>query len=129
MGKQIFIVDDDAQTRILVALILRRHDFGILEAYDAPSTVQLLESGIPDLFILDIMMPGMDGLELCRYLRRRPDTSATPIVVFTASGDDRIDALAVQAGADACVPKTRPPQELTATIFRLLDSSASPRIL
>ena len=120
MTKQILVVDDDAQTRALVGLILQRSGLRTLEAFDGQSALRLLEFTTPDLLIIDIMMPGIDGLELCRRLRARKQTSETPIIVFTAAGSTRLDRAAREAGANEFIPKTSPPHELTMVVQRLL---------
>jgi len=125
MTKQILVVDDDAQTRALVRLILQRSGLRTQEAFDGQSALRLLEFTTPDLFIIDIMMPGIDGLELCRRLRARKQTSETPIIVFTAAGSHRLDRSAREAGANEFLPKTSSPQELTLVVQRLLEASTA----
>lgn len=125
MTKQILVVDDDAQTRALVGLILQRNGLRTQEAFDGQSALRLLEFTTPDLIIVDVMMPGIDGLELCRRLRARKQTSQTPIIVFTAAGSTRIDRAARDAGADEFIAKTSPPQELAAAVHRLLEMSTA----
>jgi DNA-binding response OmpR family regulator len=123
MTKQILVVDDDAQTRALVGLILQRNGFRTLEAFDGQSALRLLEFTTPDLIIVDIMMPGIDGLELCRRLRARHQTRETPVIVFTAAGSIRLDRSVRDAGANEFIPKTSPPQELSAAVNRLLQTN------
>lgn len=120
MAKQILVVDDDAQTRTLVGHILQRNGFRVVEAFDGLSALRLLDFMTPDLMIVDIMMPGMDGLELCRRLRIRTQTQETPIIVFTASGSSRLDRNAREVGADAFLPKTNSPHDLSQLVQRLL---------
>ncbi len=120
MTKQIMVVDDDAQTRALVGLILQRGGYKTLEAFDGQSALRLLDFTTPDLLIVDIMMPGIDGLELCRRLRARQQTTSTPIIVFSAAGSSRLERSSREAGASEFLPKTSPPQELLSVVKRLL---------
>ena len=129
MTKQILVVDDDAQTRALVKMVLQRSGFQTLEAFDGQSALRLLEFSTPDLLIVDMMMPGIDGLELCRCLRSRRPTIETPIIVFTAVTSSRLDKAAREAGANEFLPKTSPPRELTATVQRLLGVTTTASVL
>jgi DNA-binding response OmpR family regulator len=121
MSKSILVVDDDAQTRALVGLILQRQGFRTAEAFDAYSAIRLLDFMTPDLMIVDIMMPGIDGLELCRRLRKRMQTAGVPIIVFTASNSTRFDRSAREAGANAFLPKINSPRELTTMVEVLIN--------
>jgi CheY-like chemotaxis protein len=125
MTKQILIVDDEAQTRTLVSMVLERKGFRVIEAFDGPSALRLLEFTTPDLMIVDIVMPGIDGIELCRRVRARDKTLRMPIIAFAASGSSRLDRNVRDAGADEFLPKTNPPQDLTRLVQRLLDMPAA----
>jgi len=120
MTKQIMVVDDDAQTRALVGLVLQRCGYKTLEAFDGQSALRLLDFTTPDLLIVDVMMPGIDGLELCRRLRARQQTTTTPIIVFSAAGSTKLERASREAGANEFLPKTSPPQELLSVVQRLL---------
>lgn len=121
MSKNILVVDDDAQTRALVGIILQRQGFKTAEAFDGYSALRLLDFMTPDLMIVDIMMPGIDGLELCRRLRKRAQTVGIPIIIFTASHSTRFDRNAREAGANAFLPKTNSPRELANMVERLIN--------
>lgn len=122
--KQILVVDDDAQTRALVSILLQRKGFDVAEAFDGPSALRLLDFLTPDLLIVDVMMPGIDGIELCRRVRARSQTQQTPIIAFTASGSSRLDRNTREAGANGFLTKTSSPQELVGMIQKLLSPSA-----
>ena len=120
MTKQILVVDDDAQTRVLIGLMMQRSGYRVVEAFDGLSALRMLDFITPDLMIIDLMMPGMDGAELCRRARLRNNTLTTPIIVFTASVSSRLDHHARQCGANEYLPKTNPPDDLPRLVNGLL---------
>lgn len=120
MSLRILVVDDNEMNLKMVAAILSREGYEVTEAPDAARALKVVDSAIPDLAILDVMMPDMDGFELCRRLRHRPDTAAIPIIILTALSelDERLKAF--DAGADDFVAKPFQPQELLARVKVLL---------
>ena len=114
----VLIVDDDERIRDLLRKFLSRQGFLVSGARDAAHTRRLLENLEFDLIVLDVMMPGEDGLSLTRALREQQ--IMTPILLLTARGeaDDRIDGL--EAGADDYLPKPFEPRELVARINAIL---------
>jgi DNA-binding response OmpR family regulator len=94
--------------------------FAVVEASDGTEALEIALKRVPDLVIADVMMPGIDGVELCRRLRSSPATAASPILLFSARGDvqTRLDAFA--AGADDFVHKPFDPRELKARLAALL---------
>jgi DNA-binding response OmpR family regulator len=123
MPKKIMVVDDDAQVRLLVRLILERKGYQVIEANDGMSALFSLETLTPDLLILDIMMPGMDGFELCRRVRSRPETALTPVIMFSASDNQKVSYSSLESGADEYMPKTSPPLVLARRVEQLLGVS------
>ncbi|QIK40192.1 response regulator [Pontivivens nitratireducens] len=117
MDVHILIVDDDQRIRDLLRKFLSRQGFLVSGARDAAHARRLLENLEFDLIVLDVMMPGEDGLSLTRALR---ETITTPILLLTARGDanDRITGL--EAGADDYLPKPFEPRELVARINAIL---------
>lgn len=95
----VLLVDDDAAALILFDRMLRRGGFQALLAEDADQVFSILEIEHPDVIVLDIMMPGIDGIELCRRLRGREDTQDTPILMLSAKGDTYHYTQAMDAGA------------------------------
>lgn len=87
MKRQIMLVDDENGMLDLIGLVLQRQGFSVLKAKDAFTALALLESSTPDLFVLDVMMSKMSGIELCRRIRERPETSETPVVMLSARTD------------------------------------------
>lgn len=120
----ILVVDDDDRIRDLLKAYLMKHGFRVSTAGDAAEARRLMESLAYDLLILDVMMPGEDGMSLTRDLRTKDDV---PIILLTAKGEasDRIEGL--KAGADDYLPKPFEPEELVLrieAIFRRLGSTA-----
>ncbi len=124
MSVEILVVDDNEMNRKMVSAILSKEGYQVITAPDAAQALQTLEAGAPDLAILDVMMPDMDGFELCRRLRHRPDTAAIPIIILTALSelDERLKAF--EAGADDFMAKPFQPQELVARVKVLLRRAA-----
>jgi two-component system, OmpR family, alkaline phosphatase synthesis response regulator PhoP len=113
VNKKILVVDDDAKIVELVKLYLVREGYNVLTAYNGEVALRLARESRPDLIVLDIMLPGMDGLEICRTLRAE---SAVPIILLTAKTTevDRITGL--DLGADDYVTKPFSPKELAARV-------------
>ena len=100
MRKQILIVDDEMVMRSLITIAMQRSGYTVINADNSFQALDYLNSTTPDLIILDIMMPGMNGIDLCRRIRALPDTTTTPIIVFSALGDEDTIHHALDAGAD-----------------------------
>jgi DNA-binding response OmpR family regulator len=116
-GKKVLVVDDDAKTVELVKLYLNRDGYRVLTAYNGNDALQQAREGHPDLIVLDLMLPGIDGLEVCRILRKESDV---PIIMLTAltTDDDRLAGL--NLGADDYVTKPFSPRELAARVRAVL---------
>ena len=123
-GATILVVDDDGQIRQLVARFLRSNGFRVQTARDGVEMQSVLAETGADLIVLDLMLPGANGLDLCRELRK---TSATPVVMLTAKGEEVDRIIGLEVGADDYLPKPFNPRELLARISAVLRrSSASP---
>ena len=120
----LLIVDDDREIRDLLARFLRKHGYRVDTAPDGRVMMKLLEAGRFDLLVLDIMLPGEDGLSLCRRLRAGSDL---PIVMLTAVGDDTDRIVGLELGADDYVTKPFNPRELLARIKAVLRRAGAPR--
>ncbi len=120
MNKQIMVVDDEASILLLLDVALKRRGFTVLKANDSYKALAMLDSSTPDLFILDVMMPGMDGLELCRRIRSRPQTAHTPVIMFSARCDEWSIERGFAAGANAYLPKTTSHTDIVSNIRRIL---------
>lgn len=121
MVHTILIVDDDPHIRQLLAFALAKAGLGALEAEDGEAALAQVEAHRPDLVILDINMPRMDGLEACRRIRARGDLP----ILFLSSRDDEIDRiLGIELGADDYVVKPFSPREVTARVQAILRRTA-----
>ena len=116
-GKKVLVVDDDTKTVELVRLYLDREGYQVLTAYDGVEALRLAREGYPDLVVLDLMLPDIDGLEVCRTLRRESDV---PIIMLTARTTDQDKLTGLDLGADDYVSKPFSPKELAARVRAVL---------
>lgn len=122
MSKAIMVVDDELGILTLVEIILKRHGLSVIKARDAYEALDYLETRTPDLFVLDLMMPDIDGIELCRRIRQRSATADRPIIILSARHDAHSVERGIAAGADVYIPKTMLHSDLIPQINALLDS-------
>ena len=113
---EIMIVDDDAQVLDMVELVLKREGYHVLRAFSAQSALETIENETPDLFVIDAMMPEMDGLTLCRRLRAMPRTTNTPIIFLTGNNSPHTVVDALNSGGDDFIRKPFVPRELAARV-------------
>lgn len=125
MPEKILIVDDDVETLRLVGLMLQRQGYEIAAASNGTQAIAMAQSELPDLIVLDIMMPDMDGYQVTKQLRGMSETSSTPILMFTAKSqvDDKVAGY--DAGVDDYLTKPVHPAELVAHIKALLSRTRS----
>jgi phosphate regulon transcriptional regulator PhoB len=116
----VLVVEDDTDIRELLRYNLEQESFMVEQAADGAEALRLIERRVPELLILDLMLPGMPGLELCRKLRNMPATSSLPILILTARGEEVDRVLGLEMGADDYVVKPFSPRELLARIKGLL---------
>jgi DNA-binding response OmpR family regulator len=116
----VLVVDDEPIVREVVVSYLRREGFRTLEAGDGDTARALLESDEPGLVVLDVMLPGADGLELCRWIRARSDV---PVIMLTARGEEADRIVGLELGADDYVTKPFSPRELAARVRTVLRRS------
>ncbi len=105
MKKRILVVDDEVGALTLIGIMLERGGFGVLKAKDASDALAILEQTAPDLIILDVMMPGTNGIDLCRIIRDREETSMTPVLILSARNDADSVMRGIDAGANDYLPK------------------------
>jgi phosphate regulon transcriptional regulator PhoB len=120
MAQRVLIVEDEPDIRELLVFHLEREGYQVAKARSGVEAVRLAQTSPPDLVLLDLMLPEMDGLEVCRRLRRDPVTQAIPIVMLTARGDEVDRVLGLELGADDYVVKPFSPRELVARIRAVL---------
>ena len=123
MAKKILVVDDELQSVKLIGMLLQRRGYDIVAASLGSQGLAKAREEIPDLIVLDVMMPDMDGFEVCRQLRADPSTAGIPIIMFTAKTmvDDKVTGF--QAGADDYLTKPIHPDELASRVEALLSRS------
>ena len=127
MTNRILIVDDDADMRQMVSLLLRRPGYEIEAVSSGPEALEAIHTRRPDLVLLDVMMPAMDGHEVARRLRENPATSAIPIVMLTAKSLSVNRVEGILAGADDYLTKPVNPVELDQRVAAFLKKPESPR--
>jgi len=116
-GKRVLVVDDDVKTVELVKLYLNRDGYRVFTAYDGVEALRLARESHPDLIVLDLMLPGIDGLQVCRTLRSESDV---PIIMLTAKTTDQDKLTGLDLGADDYVTKPFSPKELAARVRAVL---------
>ncbi len=119
-GDAVLVVDDDGQILELVARFLRANGYRVQVARNGVEMAETLRHAAVDLVVLDLMLPGTNGLDLCRELRR---TSSLPVIMLTAKGDDVDRIIGLEVGADDYLPKPFNPRELLARINAVLRRS------
>ena len=124
MSTKVLVVDDEPTIREVVVTYLQREGYDTLEAADGIRAREILEQHEPSLVVLDLMLPGTDGLELCRWIRTRSDL---PVIMLTARGEEADRIVGLELGADDYVTKPFSPRELVArvrTVLRRVEPSA-----
>ncbi|AHF07705.1 response regulator transcription factor [Desulfitobacterium metallireducens] len=112
----ILIVDDEEPIQELLKFNLEKEGYTVLVAYDGPSALKTVEEKCPDLVILDVMLPGMDGMEVCNQLRQNPKSRDIPVIMLTAKVEEIDKVLGLELGADDYLTKPFSPRELLARI-------------
>lgn len=120
MAAKLLIVEDQADIRRLIRWALEEEDYEIREAANGSAGLDQILTWHPELVLLDLMMPGMDGLELCRQVRAAPGTAHTVIVMLTAKANPADHEAARHAGADDFLPKPFSPARLSELLRALL---------
>lgn len=120
MTHKILIVDDEKDIVDLISYNMEREGFSVAKAYDGESALQTIRTQKPDLIILDLMLPKLNGLDVCRNVRRNPQTAALPIIMLTAKGDEIDKIIGLEVGADDYVTKPFSVKELIARVRSVL---------
>ncbi|MBK3736374.1 response regulator [Azospirillum brasilense] len=122
----LLVVDDDREIRTLLSQFLTRHGFRVTGAKDGVEMMRTLDTARVDLIVLDLMMPGEDGLSLCRRLRAAPETAQTPVIMLTAMGEETDRIVGLEMGADDYLAKPFSPRELLARVKAVLRRASGP---
>ncbi|MBI5342146.1 MAG: response regulator transcription factor [Deltaproteobacteria bacterium] len=126
LGRSILIVEDEKEIRDLLAHYLRKEGFTPLLALDGEEGLSKARSEKPDLILLDILLPKMDGLELLRKIRADREIARTPVAMLTAKGDETDRIVGLELGADDYIPKPFSPREVVARIKAIFRRSRKP---
>ncbi len=119
--KKILIADDEDSIHDLLTQALRKDKYDIIHAFDGQETLQRAEEELPDLVVLDIMMPLLDGRDICKELKKNPETVHTKILVLSGRCDQPDRILCFQLGADDYISKPAPIHYITRAITNLLE--------
>lgn len=125
-AQKILVVEDHVDTRELLKYNLVSAGFDVAAAEDGQSALNLAAAFKPDIVLLDLMMPGMDGLEVCRHLKADPSLSRIPVIMLTAKGEEVDKIVGLELGADDYVVKPFSPRELILRIKAVLRRSGAP---
>ena len=127
---KILIVDDEQDIVELLSYNLEKERFSIVKAYDGEAALALVRSEKPDLMILDLMLPKMNGLDVCKAVRRNPETANLPIIMLTAKGEEIDKIIGLEVGADDYITKPFSIKELIARtrviLRRIYDENKQP---
>jgi CheY-like chemotaxis protein len=121
--KKVLIVDDEPNVRLLLHSILNKN-FAVFEAEDGQQAVDMTNAQQPDVILMDMMMPKMDGLTACLMMKKNPDTKKIPVIMVTAIGFELNIKLSQQMGASGYVTKPFSPQDLLAKIAEVLQPAS-----
>lgn len=124
MSGKILIVDDEQSIRELIKFNLEKAGFTVLESGDGAEALHIAKSLKPELLVLDLMLPGIDGIEVCRALKSQRDTSGIPIIMLTARADEIDKIIGLEMGADDYLTKPFSPRELVARVKAVLRRSS-----
>ena len=124
MAKKILAVDDERHIVRLVEVNLQRAGYEVVTAYDGKEALEKVKTENPDLVVLDVMMPFMDGFEVLRNLKANPETAEIPVIMLTAKAQDADVFRGWQSGVDCYLTKPFNPMELLTFVKRIFDSQS-----
>mgnify|MGYP001592286777 CR=1 FL=1 len=118
--KKVLLVEDEEDLVVVLTLRLRAFGYDVCTAYDGQEGLEKVGKEKPDLIVLDLMLPKLDGFKVCEILKKDPRYSKIPIIVYTAKAQEKDMRMAKEAGADAYITKTFEPQALVDKIREFL---------
>lgn len=124
MPAKILVCDDERHIVRLIQVNLERQGYNVVTAYDGKEGLEKVRAEKPDLCVLDVMMPYMDGFEVLKNIRRDPDTEATPVIMLTAKAQDKDVFEGYSYGADMYLTKPFNPMELISFVKRILQGGS-----
>lgn len=128
MKPKILVVDDEQDAIELIEYNLQSAGYRVITATDGMEALQKTRTSIPDLIVLDLMIPELDGVEVCKILRRDPATSNIPIIMVTAKSSELDRVLGLEIGADDYVTKPFSPRELVLRVKKQLQHTVAPEV-
>ncbi len=126
MADKILVVEDEADIRQLISYHLNQERFRVLEAENGEDALDLVRKDTPRLIVLDLMLPGLPGLEFCKIIRQAPQTAHTPILMLTAKAGEADRVVGLELGADDYITKPFSPTEMVARVKAVLRRTGSP---
>lgn len=124
-GKKVLVVDDDPNVGLLVSAVLKKHNYSVTTLSDSSGVMEYLRDNKPDIILLDLRMPGLDGYALCKKVREMPDTRDIPIIVLSGVSETDAKVDSIELGADDFITKPFDVRELRARVNRLLNRKNS----
>lgn len=121
---KVLVVDDERDIVDLIAYNLEKEGFSIARAYDGEDALKAIGSEKPDLVILDLMLPGVQGIDVCRSIRKNPETAGLPVIMLTAKSDEIDRIIGLEIGADDYITKPFSIRELIARVRAVLRRTA-----
>ena len=118
----VLIVDDSSTLREMISGLLIKSGMTVLEARDGMEAKEKIQANRPDLVVLDIVMPNLNGYELCRWVKNNPSTEDIPVVICSSKGEEFDRYWGIKQGADAYIAKPFRPKEMVETVKQLLRS-------
>lgn len=119
--RKILFIEDEPDQIVMISLRLEKNGYEVISSLEGEEGVEMAIKEMPDLILTDVIMPGMDGFEVCRRLRKNPLTKNIPIISTTAAGMDDVEHRCIAAGADDCVRKPYDSADLLMKIKRLIE--------
>ena len=125
MAKRILVVEDNPSAKRLICYTLEQEGYQVLNASNGVEGLRMAREEKPDLLVLDVMLPGLDGFELCHRLRTDPQTARLPILMLSAKAQDADISVGLRLGADDYLTKPADPAEIVKRVAKLLAKSSN----